>query len=592
MTQKKLNRKDLRIRTAGDLFHIEGKLDNISRNELMSKLAPYEETLLKQVGKRVNDGYGSIIVFRTQRKVPFIAGASSHLDDVYGYCAMYEYDGFVVITREKSTRSERDQKSWLQKLSRGEMIGYASHDAEAHESINGRPVDVGYSGIHAQRTEGEDLAASLPMTGMNRFLLSSAGIRKSGHPRIRVTLSTSAVRTPGSRVPFEDWCSWARAIIEDVISSKGSPPSAFFRRFAQPLDIRDLPDSVYPTAVFLWVESLTTPIDLSSVQFLWRSNKDEAEIEVPRTAVNSVLQSLRQPMRVANSTIIDGVLCGSKIQKNTSSFTLRVKWFKKVRVKDVETGEFQGVSEWIRQNRCLHVVFSDYTYAYSDNMLFRDSTIAASAGAVRGMIRSFDGIKEGMPEKRHGRGSNKQNPFSPDSLFRFLEDELLKSCDVLICDDDAHEWADYISISEHQQTLTLVYAKSGSGKLAPAMFEGVVSQAIKNLGRRRPTRDELEDQESRWRDDKVGLKNRVLKGKDASHAASTYLDIVSRHDCKFKIVLAVTFLSKKAVDALCNKIASDTPLGDAENILLWLLTGFMSQCQAVGAVPEVWCREE
>lgn len=592
-TRRKINHDSLRIRPAGDVYHIHGELDKVSRRELIRSSVPSDSPVIfEKIGISVDGDVVSIIAFSVMRKIPFLAQECSDdfRDTIHCCFLLYEHGEFAVITKEKMGRTETGRKEWLQKLSRGEMMEYVSHDAVAHDSLSGRPLDVARNSISAQRTEGVDLEASLPTTGSSRFLVSSTGVRKNGRPRVRVTFSTSAIATPGvGRLTFQDWCKWARSILDDVTSSKTGRHNTFLKRFAQPLDMVDLPATVYPTAVFLWVESMVSEADLAKLRFFWKKKRTDEEVEVHSNAVSSVVEALREPMRVSEEGVVmSGILEGASLRRNVSSYTIDARWFRSVRVKHEGSDEVQTLTEWIRQSRCLHVMFSDMTYAYSDNRLFRDLGIMTAAAAVRAMIRPVAGIKKMMPEKRHGNGSNKDEAFSSNSLFWELESKL-KDSDVLICDDDTGEWADYISISTSVPSITMVHAKAGSGNKAPSLFEVVVSQAIKNLGRRRPDPLELRDRVTRWKG-KVGLKPRIIRGGNAKKAASTFQDIANRHDCVFKVVLAVTFLSKKTVDEICDKVAKNLPLGDRDNLLLWLLTGFMSQCQAVGAVPEVWCR--
>jgi hypothetical protein len=582
----------LRLLTAGRVFKVDSPLSLIELRVIMKSVVPSGGTTVgKKIGISVErpGGRFSIIVFKYSRQTNFFA-SDGLADVVHGYCIVYERNDHIMVSTEKMNWSERIGKGVLQKLSRGEMIGYAAHDVGAHDSISLRPLDVGRNTYRSQRTEGPDLASTLPTIGASRHLITSLGVRKNKRPAARLALSTSSMRTPGGRVGHEDWCKWAASVLDDVTESKKcSFTDTFLKLFAQPLDLKDLPTSVQPIAVFLWIESLSSSIDLSALEFLWTEKTEHGGVSeniIDPKAVSAVVNALREPVSVAGGIVSRGILTGGKLRKNASSYSLAVKWFKNVRVRHIESGAERSLSEWIRQERCLHVLFSDVTYAYSENTLFRDSTIASSAVVIGEMIKGVPEIKQTMPEKRSSKGSK---AFTSDSLFWLIENRVKGASDVLICDDEAGEWADYISISKGLRSITLVHAKSGKGTVAPAMFEGVVSQAIKNLGKRRPSPEEIRGRESRWAD-KVGNVARVRIGGTAGNAIETYADIVSRHDCTFRVVLAVTFLSKSAVDAIVSKAATQQVLDENETLLLWLLTSFMSHCRTIGVVPEVWCR--
>lgn len=589
----KFNLNKVRLRQSGRVFKVCNRkgLSTAKVKALLSAIVGKADSpaAARVLRKEIeNIGRFSFVPFKVNRKPAFLSEEGILTDVIHGHCAMFEHGQYIMIATEKVAWSEKMGGGALEKFTRGEMIRYAAYRVAAHEAISVRSLDVGESQYRAQRIEGADLAQTYPYIGANRRLLTSLLVRKGqGVPDASLSFSSSSVRTPGGRLGYEQWCRWARSVLDDIDESQlQGAGDRFIDSFARPIDLADLPAGVDPIGVFVWTNSMTLDVDLSQLEFYYKVPGEEDPTRVDSNCVQQYLDRCREPMLVSASaggqvSTIQGshLLSGGKLRRNKSSYSLVTKWSPRVSVHNTETGEKKTLTEWLRQEKCLHIIFSDMTYAYSDNTLFQDATIGSLVPAIQEMIKAVPNIKKTMPEKGAG-----------DSLFTLLEARL-KHSDALVCDDDPGEWADYIAIDKTKDpsALTFVHAKSGEGTIAPAMFEGVVSQGLKHLAKRHASRAEVLEKLSRWKG-KTDGRDRVRVGGSAQQLIDSYLEVTARPDHVFRVVLAVTFLSKVAVDKIAKKASRGTPLNERETLLIWLLTGFMSTCRAVGAVPQVWCR--
>lgn len=563
-----------------------------------------------QIGARVireevvqdNEPVGrlSFVVFRTESDPAFLSDVPQLRDVRHGCCAIFERGDYLLISTTQFKWSDKLAEKDLERLSRGEMQFYAANDCEAHESATLRSLDFTETAFRSQRVEGTDLSSSYPPMGANRQLLTALGVKKPVTDSTKVTLSTASVNTRGGRVGHRDWCLWAASVLDDVADGIGKQSaSPFIGMFATPLDLKDLPEDVRPTGLLLWFDSMSSDIESGHIEFWWVGRGPAKQlIRVSSRRADAVMRAARASMRVAPGsrpkqlTVESPPLLGPvTLYANPKSYSLRSRWSGRVRVRDERTDDLVPLGSWLRRERCLHLVFSDLQYAYSDNTLFRDSMIKAHLAQVHAMLKPQSGFKETTPEKKY-TNANKER-FSKTSLFGKLEASFA-GADALICDDLRGEWADYICVdrsSGGSATLSLVHAKGGSGTVAPAQFEVVVSQALKNLGRRHFTNEVLEARRGRW-GSTVGNTSiqRIRRGGPLPKIEQTLMDVAQRFDTRVVVILAVTFLSEAAVVDLRDRVANGEQLDELESQLAWLLTSFMSTCKNVGVIPEIWCR--
>lgn len=599
----------LRLLRTGRVYHLDSK-EELSAIFIRKILASVVEKAGKQVGKRtvklsLKDGDRelgklSLVVFQAEHTPSFLVESSGVVDIRHGCVLLFERGGFVLVSTSNFTWSEGVGEKTLRRLSRGEMHFYAAHENVANEAIDIRSLDVGNSSFRSQKTTGQDLSGTYPSTGTNRSLLTGLGVKKAQLGSVKLGLSTAAIRSSGGRASHADFAAWAAEVIDGVkhaLAARTTNP--FIGMFATPLDLADLPQGVHPSGLLLWLDELAEEVQAGRLQLRWRPrNSRHPARTIQPHRVDEYLEAAKASMRIERGLRDDvfkvsgPVIFGETwLRSNKRKYSLTTRWSRRIEVFDTTSQEAVSLVSWLQRERCLHLVFTDIKYAYSDSTLFTDSKIEGQISRLSGAIFARRTYLKSTKEK----GSLSNNPSSWDSgcIFALVEDEFVGAT-VLICDDMQGEWADFIAIRDTVEgpIITFVHCKAKHGDFSPSEFEVVVSQALKNLARRHLTDEDIEERKGRWSGTvPQTLVPRIRIGGSPDDVGQHFKRVMARSDARARVVLAVNFLSKKAVDDMSSRVQSGQALSERETQLAWLLTGFMSVCQRSGIVPEIWCRE-
>lgn len=599
----------LRLLRTGRVYQLNSK-DELSAIFIRQILASVVKKAGKQVGRRtvklpILDGDRelgklSVVIIQSQHTPAFLDDASGIVDIRHGCVLLFESQGFILVSTSNFTWSEGLGEKLLRRLSRGEMQFYAAHDNLANEVVEVRSLDVIDTSYRSQKTTGQDLSSTYPSTGTNRSLLTSIGVKKNDVGSMKLGLSTAAIRSSGGRASYIDFAVWATEIIDGVRRALAARTiNSFIGMFATPLDLVDLPMGVNPSGLLLWLDELATELQAGRLQVRWRPrNSKRSGKLIQHHRVDRYLEAARTSMRIEPGPrpetfkVFAPLIFGETwLKSNKRTYSLATRWSSRVEIFDTSNQEVIQLSSWLQRGRCLHLVFTDIKYAFSDSTLFVDSKIEGQVSRLGNIISSRKKFLQTTKEK----GSLKRSPSMWDSgcMFALIESEFADAT-VLICDDMPGEWADFIAIRDGAEgpTLTFVHCKAKLGDFAPSEFEVVVSQALKNLARRYLTDADIEERKARWTGTVPQTQvPRIRIGGSPEDVEHHFKRVMARSDVRAKVVLAVNFLSKKAAEDMTNKVLIGEALSENETQLAWLLTGFMSVCQRSGVVPEIWCRE-
>ena len=386
----RIDTNHLRLLRSGKLYHLD-QVSELSAITMRGILTSVVRKAGKQVGKRtvklaVNDGERelgklSLVVFQSQQIPAFLADDSGVLDIRHGCVALFERHGFVLVTTVNFSWSEGLGERALRRLSRGEMQFYAAHDTLANEVVGIRSLDVIDTSIRTQTTTGQDLSESFPTMGANRSLITSLGVKKKQTGSTKLGLGTAAVRSSGGRGSYEDFASWAADVIDNVqqgITARST--SAFIGMFATPLDIADLPRDVQPSGMLLWVDELASELDTGRLRLRWRPKKAGKPARAIGSArVREYLDASRASMRLfptENKSVFrveaPAIFGDAHIRSHKQRYSFTTRWSSRIEVYNTTNQESTPLSSWLHAERCIHLVFTNIEYAYSENTLFRD----------------------------------------------------------------------------------------------------------------------------------------------------------------------------------------------------------------------------
>jgi hypothetical protein len=118
----------------------------------------------------------------------------------------------------------------------------------------------------------------------------------------------------------------------------------------------------------------------------------------------------------------------------------------------------------------------------------------------------------------------------------------------------------------------------------------VVSQAAKNLGYLTATAADLTSRKGKWkRVWKSTSVPRLQRGASVADFTQAFTKAVAAPQATRRVVVVTSSLSRSAVSTAFATLHVNHSDHEAAHVL-WLLAGFVDQCRAMGAVPEIICR--
>lgn len=286
-----------------------------------------------------------------------------------------------------------------------------------------------------------------------------------------------------------------------------------------------------------------------------------------------------------------------------------------------------SVGEFLNDERSFRVVFDAGRALYCSEGAFRSSNLKLAITQLVHTIMPVAAL--GGVETEKGTVVPASQRFSPQSSFHMIENDsiITKSTSILICDDDTHEWCDYIEIDtlaprvrwlhakvqrvEDPKSIALRDAQKAAGKkvsdpvylpmsssptLSASDLQEVIGQGLKNLAKLRISSDEpsFVPRTQKWLNEKCSLPKKANISRLRRPATLSSIELEKRFFtaasdplAEYEVGLVVPNYSAKKLIASLGKIES----GKASQSTLqafWLLSGFMHACLEVGAKPLIF----
>ena len=121
--------------------------------------------------------------------------------------------------------------------------------------------------------------------------------------------------------------------------------------------------------------------------------------------------------------------------------------------------------------------------------LYKDSSLLGYIELFLEVFKPPSELANMLSEKGTGFWTSSVR-FPNNSLFGFIEKELVPDFDYALLDDLGDEWADYILLTDNK--IQFVHAKHDTTKASASAFHVIISQALKNIGNFTATKDRLE----------------------------------------------------------------------------------------------------
>jgi len=205
--------------------------------------------------------------------------------------------------------------------------------------------------------------------------------------------------------------------------------------------------------------------------------------------------------------------------------------------------------------------------------LFKDSALIGNIEYFLSIFKEDPSLTSITSEK--GKVIKSSNTFDNNCIFGYVENNLVKDANYLICDDLGNEWADYISIKDNEN-ITFFHCKSGNEGLSASNFHDLVSQAQKNLGNIFASNIELDRKKSKWVK-KYSSTNidRLRKGDNIDNALEIYKRTQKSPNSRKVVHLVVNFISKTKLRNALYELKNKGSATNEMPQILWLISSLI-----------------
>ena len=259
------------------------------------------------------------------------------------------------------------------------------------------------------------------------------------------------------------------------------------------------------------------------------------------------------------------------------------------RLREVEVAYQDGTSQSLLQvfnssGQPFRLSFSEPTYSYAMGQLFRDHRLL---GSRQNLLHLLDASLPSDADEEKGENGKR---FAATSLFGFVVDTASERDDLLVCEDMGTEWADFVGVSTTKHEVTFYHCKGGRVDVGASGLHEVVSQATKNLGYLTASSAELSARAARWGGNwKQRPIARLQRGASVDSFIDGFSKAVVAPQATRRVMIVTSSLSKSALAQAFENLDHNAPPASVVHVL-WLLSAFVDQCRAAGALPHIICR--
>ena len=583
MKRKRPQIRDLALSKTGQFLKLSKPLTSSFVRELFKKVLTSGEA--KRISQQIREQQGSgskaltysFLCFSTTPSVPFLR-SSTLSERHYGFVLLIERRGHLVIFHRHAPRLDELLAKRTKPIERKRLIHLWSGNAR-YQKLSTKKMTLGRQELTGASYEAEDLENALSPSAIDRSILKT--IRMHLHDQSAgVTPSTGRIRMGAAKSDFDEI---SRFIDKTLDAVANYAESAFLGAFAEPVRLEDLPADVEPMGILLDWSELHNELDSPTGATALRELAGNAVEAIPEQ-LSSVLE-LRKAGELWTVHDDDGALVG-RLTRHKHTFSVRLPQATKYVLVD-SSGTDKTLAALQQESGGLSVSFSSPEYFFTRKQLYRRIGFPAEADQVLKVLKPVRAL-DGATSEKGPRLGRKVRRFPTDSLFRIVEDTLSASDTYCWCTDLGDEWADYVSLGK--ESLTLYHCKHGTPTSGASDFQVVVAQAVKNLSRIKLYPAELRAKlnagrlNERWGNTSIPRLARPARRWTSFEAAM--INAIAEPALVWHVALVVSALSKARFEA---DVKLQTPKAYTIQ-LVWLLSAFVSECRARGALPVVYCR--
>lgn len=538
----------------------------------------------------------SLRVFKDQPKTPGFMTVPEHgwIELKIGYFLFIEAGSYVAVLRKNCTLP-KDAAAKLEHIDYDTLIAlYANADTLYHK-MSMQNLDASDYAMRYKSYEALNLKDNISPIGTSRYYLRSVK-GANGEDRFALTLGASRINEFDGNYTVTDLCGWVYQMADDI-AHVGGIGSNFLNIFAKPEKYADVYQTLEPSALLVFYGLIMHLHDEHHAQFyhVKDGNRELIGEDTFYTYIRRISKSYDHVVTIAEpkgNRYFTGINNAIQIKLHKTGIVLHNKTWENIVIEGSVDAEYDGtLSNLINKNSLFNVYFTDTELIYNNRTLFRDTRLLGSA------LQFVEVLKPKLTrnftcEKYTSHDTVGLPDWSPDSMFKFVEDNFRGEYTYFICDDCGREWADHIGIKSDR--ITFFVEKQKDSKNSASDFQDVVGQALKNIANLIPTDQQLEDKRNFW----SGIYNRSIMQRFRSaqgfvdDAIAEWKICNNRPNCRREMCLVVDFISRSTFEQQLKDIIAGRPVQHETELRqrLWLLSSFVNNCLEYGVTPLIYCK--
>lgn len=537
----------------------------------------------------------SICIFKLESLPTFIDEEISPRwrEQKLSYLLIVDFKDYVFISRKNISGIDKLLYDGLLVIDYSILNTIFVNAATSLEKFSLNNTSIAQDSIRGKTVEALDLKKSFSPYGAGRYVLSSLRVNNDDE-KTSIAFNTSRITKFGEKKYLDDLFEWALEVIVKIRTHIHA--NSFLDVFAKAIDYEVNKDDLVPISILFNLRKLHEDLESGKAQVC------EYRIGVQKRIIpwKNILSSLKNVLDI--ETVYAGITplyflknkFANDIKLNLNKKSITVYSEKASNMFIVfDNGKEINFLKYFNYHNDFIINFEDLSLVYTNRKLFQDSKLI---NYIDSFIEAFDGqTKMNSVSSEKGSFTNTSVNFSTDSIFNFVENDIINTTDFSFLDDLGNEWADYISLKEN--TLNFIHAKHGDSLFSASSFHDIVGQALKNIANMIPSNEQLDDKAIHW-SKKFKIMNtdtqieRLRTGSNITDAINSYKKLLLNPNLKREITLVLNFISKSDLYDRLNKLKSNTPFTEKNQVIqiLWLLSSLINSCQENGIGVHIICK--
>lgn len=499
-----------------------------------------------------------------------------------GYLVVIEIENYIVVVKKNVSGIS----SWLNSLAfigGTELTSAMASNKSTINQVKLTNMSMNPDSLRNRSYEGNDLANSMPLYGLNRNILKIARFETNGE-KTSISLGTARINQFGKK-NIHDLCQWAYNIVQRI-NNPNNLAGTLFDSFAQTVSWKSKKDKIIPASLLINVHSLTNYRQIQGLRLIYKVDNGGSLSSLFDRIIDRINTCFE-----LNALSADEYECMNShgtLMVKTSSSGIYLK--SKGRLADLFVVDIEGnknrLTTFISSNKCFTVGFQQPEYIYYGHQLHEDRKLLNNLDAILTVFEPIDEMNGVTSEK--GNIHNGQNEFDKDSVFYAVEHHFIGvNASHIICDDLGNEWADHLITKG--DTLYFVHskAKRGHTSLSASNFQDVIAQALKNIGNMNS--DTIDSKRDRFLGNYSTTKKPQCRCGTVDGFISEYKRLNQSPNGRQEVCLAVNFVSKRELENAFHDV-NYVRTHNTVVQLIWLLYSFISSCKDAGMGCRIFCK--